>query len=328
MTTPYIPILDAEIDPDAPIKSDIAYRLRDNLIAVTEGDPAAPSINPAIISQAGAGTDGHLNNGTTISGLGFFDFDLMSISTNKTIPCATVLRINGNASLSAVLTVQRRRQSPDSFSSTPSQVSAELAQLAAMGIIIPTPGSFLSTSGYGGSNGGGGGIAGGTPSPALKIDLTGMIRPWTSRYPVIGGVGGLSGSGSGTFFGEAGGVTVIIVEGDFDMTGGTIDADSNDVDNTGAGGNTPGSGSGGTIIVIVTGTLTNGTFHARSGAGLNGNYVGGGGRVYLVASAVVGTQTIDVTHSGSGTTTNAGNGTSSTDILTRDQIRTLISRWI
>lgn len=321
MTTPYIPILDSEVDPDAPITSSLMYRLRDNLIAVTEGDPAAPSVNAAIISQGGAGTDGHFNNGTTISTMGWFDFDLMAISAAKTIPAASVIRINGNASLSDVLTIQRMNLAAHSSAA---QVKKEDAALLALGFQRGTAGGVLSTSGLGGALGGDGAGSAATQ----KIDFSFINRRWMTRHPYVGGVGGFLGVGSGTDFGEPGGCVVIIVEGDFDCTGGTIDASANPVDNTGAGGNTPGSGSGGTIMVICTGTITNGTFLATSGSGLNSNLVGGGGVVDLVATAFVGTQTIDVTHATFGTTTNATNGVSSSTTLTRDQIRTLIQRWI
>jgi len=59
MTT-YVTIPDADINPDKPIKSATAYALRNNLLAVVEGDSTAPSVQPAILLIGGKGGDGEI----------------------------------------------------------------------------------------------------------------------------------------------------------------------------------------------------------------------------------------------------------------------------
>ena len=80
MTT-YTAITDAEIDQDSPITQTLMTKYRDNLIAVLEGDPSAPSILDNIANTSvggGVGTyafamwfnaaDGTLNIGDTVAG--------------------------------------------------------------------------------------------------------------------------------------------------------------------------------------------------------------------------------------------------------------------
>ena len=51
MTT-YVTITDAQVDPEAPITSELMSALRDNPIAIAEGDASAPKIAYAAISDA------------------------------------------------------------------------------------------------------------------------------------------------------------------------------------------------------------------------------------------------------------------------------------
>lgn len=48
----YVAQTDSQLDPDAPLTSELAYGWRDNLIAVTEGAPGAPRIEDAALSTA------------------------------------------------------------------------------------------------------------------------------------------------------------------------------------------------------------------------------------------------------------------------------------
>lgn len=53
--TDYNVILDTELDPDAPLKSDLAYRWRDNPIAIVEGSVGAPRIYGGAAARSGNG---------------------------------------------------------------------------------------------------------------------------------------------------------------------------------------------------------------------------------------------------------------------------------
>lgn len=78
----YITVVDSSVDPDAPLTSDLMYRLRDNPIAIAEGAVGAPRIQRDamgtwISSAGGVGTlvfAKHTDNtnsyafGSTISG--------------------------------------------------------------------------------------------------------------------------------------------------------------------------------------------------------------------------------------------------------------------
>jgi len=52
--TDYNVILDAEIDPDAPLTSDLAYRFRNNPIAIAEGDADAPAMATGWMNYTGS----------------------------------------------------------------------------------------------------------------------------------------------------------------------------------------------------------------------------------------------------------------------------------
>jgi len=122
MTT-YTAIPDADIDPDKPIKSSTAYAFRDNLLAVIEGDATAPKITSRTISPGGSQADGACTNATSFPGAGFYDFSTLTISSPKTLPFATFIRIDGNATLSSVLTAAR----------TFASATSEGSQIAALG---------------------------------------------------------------------------------------------------------------------------------------------------------------------------------------------------
>lgn len=304
--TAYTVIPDADINPDKPIKSATAYALRDNLIAISEGDSTAPSINPAALLIGGKGIDGVLNNAAAFSAIGYYEFSSMAQTAARALPICSIIRIAGNASLSAVMTVTNRTNSPASTN------LSEQDQAEALSAIF----GVTAASDGGGSVGAGGvSVLVGGASGARGKPLGSVSRPWVSRRPFLGGCGEyVSGGGGG------GGSVIIIVEGNLDMTGGTITADGQ----VGAVGNSNGGG-GGSVIVICTGTLTNGTFNARGAAGSGAGAPGGGGYVSLIASVFSGTQTKNIGGTSSGGYT-SGNGYSQSVTLTRDQIRTLLQR--
>lgn len=59
----YVAQTDAQLDPDAPLTSELAYGWRDNLIAVTEGAAGAPRIVAGALSIATNSVSGGLAGG-------------------------------------------------------------------------------------------------------------------------------------------------------------------------------------------------------------------------------------------------------------------------
>lgn len=53
----YIPVIDSSVDPDAPLTSDLMYRLRDNPIAIAEGAVGAPKIQSDAMALKIGSTD-------------------------------------------------------------------------------------------------------------------------------------------------------------------------------------------------------------------------------------------------------------------------------
>lgn len=320
MTT-YIPILNSEIDPESPVTESLTQRFRDNPIAIAEGDSAAPRINPAAISIGGKGADGVLNNSTTISLSGFLDFAGGAVrSTALTLPLCTIIRINGNFTLSGVISVAKRSLT-DATNIADAQRLVDLLDVK----VAPDAENNGANTGFGGGCFGAGNpyANGAFGNPAL------VAKWWIQRRLFLGGNGGLrSGGAGGREWGPGGGAVMLIVEGDLDATGGEINANGLDTDNLGPGGNNPGGGGGGSVIVICTGTITNGTFKAKGGiSNVGGNGLGGaggGGLVQLIASAFLGTQTIDVSGGASYAAGTAGYSNSLT--LGADFIRTLLQR--
>lgn len=321
--TAYTVIPDADINPDKPIKSATAYALRNNPIAIAEGDSTAPSINPAALLIGGKGGDGVLNNAAALTGMGFYEFSSMAVSAAKNLPLVSILRIAGDCTLSAAMTVAAR-------SLTVATNSAEILQASNyLGARFGLDGEVDANVGAGGGSIGSGAIAG-AAAGGVGISVSSLYRPWAQRTPILGGNGGLTGGGGGGLeWGPGGGSIIIIIEGNFDATGGTISATGGNTNDLGPGGNNPGGGGGGSVVVICTGTITNGTFTAAGGAANSGGFGsgggGGGGWVQLVAAGYSGTQTLSAAGGASnGTAGSAGYTNALT--LTRDQIRTLLQR--
>ncbi len=317
MTLTYTEITDAEIDPSKPGKQNLFQRLRDNFIAAFQGAAGAPGINRAAIEAGSSGADGNWIYTTTLTGLGFFEPESIVITAPATWPGVVIARVNDDVTISSTLTL------------TP--VTAALAEVARfhMGGVKGNDG----TAGAGGAgNGGGGGAhvgSGGTGVTGVSgtgIAVSGTRYSWMNMRPRTGGRGGDTGVALG---GDGGPCLILIVDGDIDLTGATINcngAGTNDVTNTG------GAGAGGTIILICTGTITGvgATLNAHGGAvntviGRGGG--GGGGYIAMVASAYATAPTTDVTGSTGGNPANtAGSGTVETVTLTEAEIRSILLR--
>jgi hypothetical protein len=319
MTT-YTVIPDADIEPDQPIKSSTAFALRDNLTAVIEGDASAPKITSRTISPGGSQADGACIDATAFPGPGFFDFSTFTITAPKTMPFATFIRVDGNATLSSVLTVRRTFASADN----------ERAWLACLGGAAPDESETEVTVGARGTGGGGGVVGdggdgdGGTLTDgALGLHADSLVRAWAARRALVGGNAGNSAGANG---GAGGGFLVLVVNGDLDATGGTINASGANGNTSGA--NASGGGGGGCIIIICTGTITGGTYNVSGGNGGNDTGDGGGGGgglVILVATGFAGTRTKTVTGgTGPGAATDGGAGASVESALTAGQINALL----
>lgn len=325
----YLDIPDSDIDPESPINYSLLARLRDNILSVIGGGSGAPAMRPSLLGLYGSSADGVLLNSWAPTNPGFYDFESDEpsiLSSGRTLPWFTFLRVSGDLNISAAQTADATPTSPE--------------MLALLGVMAGEDG----VSGTGVGNGGGGANhgAGGDGSNAgagtdgaggSGRDYSTLYRWWLSKNLGSGGAGGDSGV-PGTGLSAGGGVIVLMVEGDLDLTGGTLSVPGTAGQLVTSGGDVGASGGGaaGTIIVICTGTLTGGTFLAVGGAGGNdsaggGGGGGGGGAVALIASAFAGSQTITVTGgSGPGSATNGSAGHSETVTLTAEFIRGLFWR--
>lgn len=331
MTT-YIEILDSEIDPESPFTESLAFRYRDNILAIIEGDPSAPSVNPAAIEIGGKGTDGDWENATIISANGYADFSGMEITAPYSLPPCTIIRVKAGLAADGEEAILSSTITVSCLSRTVTTNAAQLVEIRDfLGGFSGNDGIGAGgTGGGGGSVGAGGTIAGGIGGAAKTPAAMG--RAWATRRPFVGGNGGLtSGGGAGLEWGPGGGCLILIIEGDLDATGGTIDVDGGHTNDDGGGSNQPGGGGGGSLLVFVTGNLHNGTFRARGGnansapggAGVGGG--GGGGWVSLVAGSYTGAQTLTVTGGTSGSAAGgAGLATQATEL--RDTIRSFLQR--
>jgi hypothetical protein len=261
-----------------------------NPIAIAEGADGAPRISRRAIQPGGAEIDGLFDDASTPPTAGFSELTGIALTTPKTFPFLSIIRVNGNVSLSSTLTI-----------SGATEAQRLAAQLAGAVAGFPGEANFAGGGTADGAAAGGGSIgAGGNGANGITQTSIGGIgrnaallrRLWLSRIPILGGPGG-NGSAIG---GLGGGCLLLIVNGDCDFTGGTITA--NGVNGATGSSNGSGAGGGGSIIVICTGAITNGTFNARGGSatGVTGSRPGGGGGGYvaLVASDFLGSQTISV----------------------------------
>ncbi len=287
-----------------------------NPIAIAEGADDAPRISRKAIAPGGAEIEGAFTNATSApSSAGFYEYSSLVLTTAKTFPFISIIRIAGDSSLGDTITVTQ-------------PTDANILQAAWFNAIIGNNGGDGTGAG-GGANVGAGGDGDPNGTGGAGRSMSGIKRAWLNRIPVLGGKGGVSTASGSPTPGKGGGSILIIVHGDLDLTGGTIDADGADGVEDGSSG--AGGGAGGSITVICTGTLTGGTFNARGGdgdgdSGRRGGG-GGGGRVSLIASAFAGTQTINVTGgSGPGGGDDGAAGFSETETLTEAQINGLLLR--
>src|SRR5271154_1505066 len=107
MPPAYLTILDAEVDPDSPITTSLMFRLRDNLIASFAAQPGAPLLNRGAINIGGSGVDGNMVDATTLVGSGLYDFETITLTMAKTLPCLTILRCTGAVNISNVIGAQQ-----------------------------------------------------------------------------------------------------------------------------------------------------------------------------------------------------------------------------
>ncbi len=290
----YIEILDSEIDPNSPITTTLMTKLRDNMLAIIGGGVDAPNMEPGLLNIGGSRADGTLTNAWAPTEAGYFDFESdepSTLSSGRTLPFFTYVRHQGDLEISAAQTLDTMTRAEvlaaEAFGASP----------AGRGGDDDGTGVAYASGGGGGhhANGGSAGVRdggfGGGGGDTTEVGgyrgfgrpLTSLLRWWISKRIPMGNTGGDKTSGGD--YGKAGGVFVLVVEGDLDMTGGTISA------NGGNGSGAGGGGAGGTIIILCTGTITGGTFNANGGdaGGLQGGG-GSGGAIALVASAFSGSQ--------------------------------------
>ncbi len=295
-----------------------------NPIAIAEGADGAPRISRRAIQPGGSGIEGLFNDGSVApSQAGFYEYEGINLAVPKAFPFISHIRVNGDVALA------------DSLSITPATV-AQLSLAQWFNAHVGNGGQASGSSSEVGT-GGGGSIGNGGQGDGTNVQegggagkaISGLKRVWLNRLPILGGRGGITAGGGGNFYGRGGGCLILIVAGDLDMTGGTLDASGGL--GLGDGSHASGGGGGGSLIVICTGTITNGTFRAKGGDGRNNVGIngggGGGGYIALVASDFVGVQTLDVT--GGDGPDSAASGTpgfSETETLTEAEINGLLLR--
>lgn len=286
------------------ISFELMRALYENPIAIAEGAVGAPRMEPRAIAPGGSRVDGACGNATTI-GLGLYDFEGMNLSAAKVAGYASIIRVKGDTTISAAL-------------SAAMYVGDGRTDAAALlgGVLAPSQSSSFAGAGGWGA----GGSSGGNPGSAGVGTRFSLInRRWLSRAFILGG----SVFDGSTLRTAGAGAIILIVDGDLDMTGGTISANGN------GGGSTYGGAGGGTVIVICTGTITNGTFSARGGdaGSASGRGAGGGGYVCVVASGYAGVQTITAAAGFSGHSV-AVNGFTEKLTLTEPEINGLLLRGL
>ena len=292
MTT-YTAIPDADVAAERPITTGLMTKLRDNPIAIIEGAPGAPKATARIITPGGSAADGPLDDAATPTLPGFYEATLVEITAPKSWPWISLVRVDGDVTISDVLSLRRPKRSALAD-------ATQTAVLQLFGGLTGVRGAWAA----GDDSSGGGGVIGqgnrGDASTSLSapaVDTaaySNSYRAALNRLVLVGG-NAAQGPSDGTDDTRGGGCLILIVNGDCDLTGGTLDCSGNNGETNGSGG-----GGGGSIIVICTGTITGGTFLAAGGDGDGGGPGehgggGGGGLVGLFASTFTGTQTVDVT---------------------------------
>jgi hypothetical protein len=67
----YVPILDTQLDPDAPLTSTLMYQLRDNTLAIAEGATGAARIIGSAVARIGNGLPSMTVSASDAVGLGY-----------------------------------------------------------------------------------------------------------------------------------------------------------------------------------------------------------------------------------------------------------------
>jgi len=193
-----------------------------------------------------------------------------------------------------------------------------------------SPGLYL-TSGAGGGTGGsaGGAVSGG----AGGVGAGGFAAAAVSRGYLLESYGGGSGasavaitsSGTVAIGGSGGGTITLFVEGDLDLSSGTLNASGTNGDTGTALTSSCGGGGGGVVKASCTGTMTNGTLSAngavgvRNSAGVAGG--GGGGGAFAVAAVYAGSQTLSANGGAGANGGGAGGaGSSAVEVFTSTKI--------
>lgn len=310
----------------APITFELGRIWYNNPIAIAEGAAGAPRISPRAIHPGGAEIDGAFGDGDPApTAHGFYEYEALTLTVAKTFPAFSFVRCNGDSSLANVITVS----TASAAASAAGQIANAL--IGSSSVEGDTGTGFFSSAGGGsvgaggGRSNGGGGPYGGTPG----TDISQIHRFFSMRRGLLGGIAAAITGASPIAATLGGGCLFLIVHGDLDLTGGTINA--NGANGASNGNNSTGGGGGGMIVIICTGTITGGTFNAKGGDGATGGSStgggGGGGAVILVASAFAGTQTISVLGgNGPGAADNGGAGFSQSVTLTEAQINGLLLR--
>ena len=277
---------------------------------------AAGKVPFSQLSVGGSGIDGILQDATTVSLLGRYEFASINLTAAKALPCCTIIRANGNCRIGAVLSV-----TPRSLKGSPADTS-ELEQLDCLDATFGHPGIAL--PGGGGSIGSGGGAIAAAGSGR---NLT-LFNHWFQMMrPFLGGHGSGGANDTSNPPGRGGGSLILIVDGDLDCTGGTIQTNGGNTNANGPGSVYPGAGGAGSLIVICTGTITGGQFEAKGGLidlWFDGSCGGGGGLVQLVASGYATAPTMVVT-GGAGPGGNGAPGLAQQFTYSKDQIKAVIS---
>lgn len=323
----YVPITDLQLAPEAPWTSSLAKQMRDNMISVIQGGAGAPRMGPGLLSIGGGMADLVLTDAWAPTLAGHYDFESdgpTEIITPATWPWFVWLRVLGDVEISTTITMDG--------------IDDALAAL------LPSFGGFSGASAGSGniagqaSSGGGSLGAGGagfnhTDTLAGGLGTTSLFRRWARPQPLFGGRGGTAVNGSRA---KGGGCLILMVDGNLDMTGGTLDCSgkAGTNDGTGAGG----AGAGGSLFVYCSKQITGGTFKANGGVAgseVSGTNTGGGGAgagyVGVVAKTYGGTQTLQANGSaggsGGGNSGTAGNNGVTEKITLSDEfINALVRR--
>ncbi len=319
MPVTYNPILDSEIDPESPVTESLARRWRDNAIAMIEGASGAPRATSKIITPGGSDKDGDLVDGTTLSLPGFFDYSSILLTIDKTFPWLTKMRVNGDVSVATGKTIKLRRPI-----SPVSDINTSILKLFDVMQGEDSPSHATDTAGGGGVIGKGGRSKADPTIPNALFPGDPFSNSYHSFILRRLLVGGNSGVVTTTAYSSGGGGSLILlVKGDMDLTGATIDCSGDDA--VGSGSAVSGGGGGGSIIVVCSGNIHNGTFLAKGGAGNNSGSQssggGGGGFISLIAASFTGSQTRTVTGGfGTNVATSGDNGLAMGNITLSEEI--------